>query len=399
MKSSIFTLFVILLSVLSQGFAVEKGRNFTLTGKVLEKESREPIEFANIGVENTFIGTASNLDGFFELRIPDQVDAEFLYVSAIGYGKLRLSIEELKKLDFINLEMIKQTYYIEDVHIEAQSREAYGILNKAAKKIGDNYVRQPYSAKAYYNNTVEEGSGVEIREAIVEISDRTGYYRETPSEAFKNRNYQFMEASRSFEVVSLEDGRTRMDELLEFDIVRNPSNILEIKYLNYFDLKLEDPVLMGKDSVWVIAYHLPEPLLSATGDFYATSYNGRIYVRKKDYAILMNETRATSSAFNRFGRSLAIDFPDIDYNPVEFYYDFKTTYRNESGRYCLDRIISNRTNKWTDAHGVEQKQIIRSELMILETNVPSPAMIHSREYIENTPADNAFWSRFVKPGR
>ena len=399
MKSFASIIFFFFIFIISQSFAVEKERNIVLSGRVLEKESREPIEFASIGVEKTFIGTASNLEGYFELRIPEQVDAEFLYVSAIGYRKLRLPIDELKKKDFINLEMIKQTYYIEDVDIEAQSRIAYGILNETAERIEKNYLRKSFSQKAYYNNTIEQGREVKIREAIVEISDRTGYYRETPKATYKNRNYRFIEASRNFELKSLNDGYTRMDELLEFDIVRNPSNILEIKYLNYFDLKMEESALLGKDSVWVISYHLPEPLLSATGDFYSTSYNGRIYIRKEDYAILKNETRVTSSAYNRFGRSLAISTPEASYKPIEFYYDFETTYRIEHGKFCLDRIISNRTNKWANEFGVEQKQIIRSELLIFDANIKSPVSIDSRDYIEDTSTDDAFWSRFVKPKR
>ncbi|MEE9371797.1 MAG: TonB-dependent receptor [Saprospiraceae bacterium] len=58
---------------------------YTITGKIIEKGTGEPMSFAAVSVANTSKGTQSNLDGFFTLfGVPS--DTSTLLVSYVGYG-------------------------------------------------------------------------------------------------------------------------------------------------------------------------------------------------------------------------------------------------------------------------------------------------------------------------
>ena len=66
-----------------------------IKGKILDQSNRKPIAYANIGIVNTGVGTISNEDGTFSLKLPDQNKNDSLLFSAIGYGRKNISIQSL----------------------------------------------------------------------------------------------------------------------------------------------------------------------------------------------------------------------------------------------------------------------------------------------------------------
>jgi hypothetical protein len=70
----------------------------SVKGEIKSKSSNEPIPYVNITKENRQEGTYSNERGEFQINFkPD----ETLFFSAIGYKKVSLSYDDLKKNDFL----------------------------------------------------------------------------------------------------------------------------------------------------------------------------------------------------------------------------------------------------------------------------------------------------------
>ncbi len=63
-----------------------------LRGKVID-EKGEPIPFVNIGIENTYIGTISEMNGDFELKIPEKFVTEVVLFSSIGYHRISIPVK------------------------------------------------------------------------------------------------------------------------------------------------------------------------------------------------------------------------------------------------------------------------------------------------------------------
>ncbi|GAB3513925.1 carboxypeptidase-like regulatory domain-containing protein [Emticicia fontis] len=90
-----------LVTLLSLGFSLEsqaQNNNWTIKGRVLEA-NKAPLEFVNVYVNNTSIGTASKADGSFTLTVPKSIQKIELVVSFIGYNTLKkvLSPNEMNK--------------------------------------------------------------------------------------------------------------------------------------------------------------------------------------------------------------------------------------------------------------------------------------------------------------
>ena len=80
----VFFLFIISFEV--------AGQTISLTGKVLNAQTQEPIPFVNIGTLNTTKGTSSNIYGEFVLNI-DSLPQE-IFFSHLNYSKRGIRVIE-----------------------------------------------------------------------------------------------------------------------------------------------------------------------------------------------------------------------------------------------------------------------------------------------------------------
>lgn len=74
-----------------------------ISGKVFSAQDKQPIAYANIGIVKTDVGTISNEDGSFSIKIPKQYAKERLLMSALGYERIYLSIDSVKSFKNITV--------------------------------------------------------------------------------------------------------------------------------------------------------------------------------------------------------------------------------------------------------------------------------------------------------
>ena len=87
MKRRFILFLILLLSNFLTAIHAQEGV-WTLRGKVLEPD-KTPLEFVNVYVNNTSIGTTTKADGSFILKIPKSVHKIEIVVSFIGYNTLK----------------------------------------------------------------------------------------------------------------------------------------------------------------------------------------------------------------------------------------------------------------------------------------------------------------------
>ncbi|MEJ7659251.1 MAG: carboxypeptidase-like regulatory domain-containing protein [Hymenobacter sp.] len=74
--------FLLAISALLSQLAAAQG---LVTGKVLDRQTRQPVPYASVVVAGTSLGTTSNAEGEFGLRVA-QLPAKLLAFS-LGYGR------------------------------------------------------------------------------------------------------------------------------------------------------------------------------------------------------------------------------------------------------------------------------------------------------------------------
>ena len=68
----------------------------TIRGKIIDNNTKETLIGANVIIKGTSIGTATNLDGYFEINTSDKFPI-ILIISYLGYANKEVVVEGNKK--------------------------------------------------------------------------------------------------------------------------------------------------------------------------------------------------------------------------------------------------------------------------------------------------------------
>ena len=278
----------------------------TIKGKVVNANSNRPVSYTNIGLEGTFYGTASDDEGNFELKIPEEMVGKNIYFSAVGFENRQFPVNTLFDKEFNVIKLKSQSYGVGEVDIAAQNMVLIRILRMASENIKYNYGAGPFNLHCSYNNErTVDGQVQNPQIASVLVYDAKGYSEVSNSDAFTSRKYS-VKKENSDDDYTFSTASLNIDDLLALDWVRSASNVLNPGLLADYNLKLESQPTIEAKEYWVIAFDQDEPSLEGSGDFYATSFSGKITINKTDYSVLQIEGKVESAKNNRQGKGLAV---------------------------------------------------------------------------------------------
>ncbi|CAA6828685.1 MAG: TonB-dependent receptor, putative [uncultured Aureispira sp.] len=148
---------LVLLFSLGQNLSAQKKKSITIVGKVLEKNSQSPVEFATIMVahkatKSLITGTTTTADGSFEL----QVDSNNFYieVSFIGFVKQQITDIEVvgRKVNLGVIELSEDGQLLDDVVVRAEKSEMEFKLDKKVFNVGKDLSSTGASALEILDN-------------------------------------------------------------------------------------------------------------------------------------------------------------------------------------------------------------------------------------------------------
>ncbi|NMB80842.1 MAG: carboxypeptidase-like regulatory domain-containing protein [Ignavibacteria bacterium] len=115
----IFLLVGLLLSQLT--FA--QGKKFTLEGRVIDKQSGEPLVLVNVYLSETTLGAATDKNGNFKISdVPQSLFS--LVASAIGYEHQIVAVDLRKGINkFIEIKLTPKTYELGEISVKDRTDE------------------------------------------------------------------------------------------------------------------------------------------------------------------------------------------------------------------------------------------------------------------------------------
>jgi hypothetical protein len=340
----------------------------TIMGKVVDETTNEPVSYTNIGLEGTFYGTASNAEGNFELKIPEELATKNIFFSAVGFQNKTFPVTELFGKEFTVVKLQSQSYDIGDINVAAQSRVLIRILRMAAENTPYNFIGGPLNLVGTYENSKTIDDTIKMNQnAAVVIFDKTGYSKPSKADAFLSVKYSLDRENETPAGYRFSTGTNNLDELLELDWVRSGSSVLNPALSPYFKLTLEEePVIDGVEH-WVIAFKQTVPTLAGSGDFHATLFEGKITIAKDDYSVKKIEGTIRSDKNSLQGRSVAVGNSSIK-TRENVSYDFMVTYSNlKPDVILLNKKYESEGKKVSEQSGLKIKRVQTTGLTTLET--------------------------------
>lgn len=362
------------------------GQNLIVSGTVTNSETGDPVEFANIGIEDTYLGTATNMDGNFEIILSQQLVHNMVRISAVGFKSKSYLVNDWIQQKVVNIHLTPENYGISEISVEAKSKIGYGIIRSASNLISDNYIQNSYTYKCYLHTMSPLNGRESITESLFLLTDGEGYKKRSFTNAFQNRNYKIIESSTNEKMKDLKRGMTLIDQVINQDIVRCPGNVLSTESMNDFDVEVLGNDIIDGDSVWVIQYSCKTPTIQNSGDPELVDYKGKIWVNMISNAVMKNSIEATRKGYFLHGNSFK-NASDKDQKKV--IYKAVTTYSKKENHYILNTINYSLSDN-------QEKILQQLFLKVVEVS-PYDINIVNRQYYNGINKDSVFWLNYKRP--
>lgn len=382
MKCVVMLLFMpLLLSFQTLSAQDDETPKIKIKGTLVSVKDDSPIAFANVGVVGTYLGTSSDAKGNFTLEVDSLFLSYDVQISTIGYHSAQFALKELFSQPKVSLEAT--SYEISTVNVEAKSAVLVGYLRKAVHNIPSNYIMGDYNYKFKFKSDVSGNGETRSREALGVTYDAVGYERENYADGYNHVNYVINYSHKNFDQIPLSEGLTEMDDLLAGDVVRFAGNVLDTSHFSSYILNLVSITEYNNDSVYVISYKNTQPSAASTRVAHVTSYEGEIFVRKRDFAIIRNTLNVDASLLSRHGISY-VEANKLTPFGKNVRYTLTTSYKEDNGKLLLSSVHLKQSYTAKSSGTVQ----VDSNLTIMDCKQQKVKKITRRDYFDGA-SDNA----------
>ena len=321
-------IFFLLLDIAPLQAREEVDGYFTVTGVVRNKDDRKKLENVNISVPGTNIGTVTNSDGIFSLKIKDAEIVRGLEVSHIGYLNTQISLKENKDLSTLTVWMMPAPNLLSEIVIFGNN--ARGIVEEAIRKIPVNYSPNENMLTTFYRETVQKRRRyISVSEAVIDVY-KTAYNDRVPVkdkvQLQKGRRLLSQKTSDTL-AVKVVGGPSLA---IYLDVVKNQDALLNMGDLDYYEFHIEEPVNFDNRMQYVISFRPKVSLMYAL--FYGKLYIDfeKLAFTRAEFSLDMkNKTKAVEAILHK--KPLGLQF-----KPQEVSY--LVTYKEQNGKTYLNYI-------------------------------------------------------------
>ncbi|MEQ9165787.1 MAG: carboxypeptidase-like regulatory domain-containing protein, partial [Fulvivirga sp.] len=185
-------LIVIFLSISAIGFSQ---KTITISGKLIDDETEEPIIFASIGIDGKSVGTVSNAVGEFDFHVPYIYKDYRMVIRMLGYQNLSVPISNYAYKDTVIFRLKRASKVLDEVII-TDSLNGGDIVSAALNKIDQNYPKEPFLMDGFYRDLKKVGGKYfSLLEAAVKIYDED--YEEPKNKNRLRERVALMEVRKS----------------------------------------------------------------------------------------------------------------------------------------------------------------------------------------------------------
>jgi hypothetical protein len=298
----------------------------TISGMVRDQKSKKKLEYVNIAVQGSNIGTVTNSDGEFSIKIKNSLLAKEIQLSHVGYLNAIIPVNGSDVTDVV-VNLIPTENLLEEVIIRA--RDPRYIVEEAMSKIAVNYSPSTNMLTGFYRETAQKGRRyINISEAIIDIY-KTPYTENVDRDRvqiYKGRSLLSQKKSDTL-VVKLLGGPNLS---IYIDIVKNPDILLDKEMLPYYSFKMEESAMIDKRPQYVITF-TPQAILP-----YALYY-GKLYIDKDKLAFTRAEFNLNMDDRNKATQAILKKKPfGLRFKPLEV--SFLVTYKQRNNLTYLSYI-------------------------------------------------------------
>lgn len=368
---------------------------FFLSGRISDSKQRTPIKYATVSIAGKPVGTISNFDGDFLLKVhPDNI-YDTIVISCIGYQQLILPAYKILDEDIFLLNPI--SIRIKEVKVTATT--PHELLKNIRKNIQKNYSDNTRLMTAFYRETIQQDNRyISVSEAIMEVL-KAPYSKPLRKDVIRLVKGRKSPDVQPFQWISLKLQGGPFS-IIKLDIVKTLERFINEDFEPLYEYKISKVIWYKNNPVYVLDFR-------SVSNLGFPLYTGKLFVHRESFAIVYAEFKlnkrslreAKNTMIRKKPRGVKARIPTVDY---------RVSYQQFEGRWHLATARSSIKVKVKSKHdklNSEFKSI--SDLLITSIKPTELKRFHRDESFSNRDVfvemineyDERFWGSYniIKP--
>ncbi len=384
------------LNTLKKVEQIVRGQNVRLKGRILDKETGEPIPFATLIMKKEEIYRVADENGYYELPVKKAtLEKASVDISSLGFHTKTILLKNLKKDTFLKPKFEELDEVVITGFLSPKTVLEKAILNKSS-----NHPVEPFNFHRYAKiiNNVNDSNVLDL-ELITKDYDE-GYlspYRITNEvkQVKWNTNNHLEKKWDTYSIIPYRQNSIRY------------SNILHKRKFKKFDLKFVKSNEIEDNGLYVIAFETERNKWNYTNRGYPTKYSGRVYINRENFAIIKVvenwESQLNKEEIEKYlkGR-IAGNFENA--KEILLKEEHICTYDkiDENGKYYAKRFFNRRYSENLDVQNKEYIGVFErdSHFFDFELNdveyIEYEHKLKDKSSLDRVEYDKSFWDSFKK---
>ncbi|MDR2042608.1 MAG: carboxypeptidase-like regulatory domain-containing protein [Tannerella sp.] len=307
--------------------AQEPAGYITVSGRVKDFYSKKDVEHVSVTAVGAHVGTITNEDGEFTLKLPAGLKASEIELSCLGYYNARIRISR---------EQHPQTYFLKPQSFPLTEIEVFSwqhprdLIKAALSKVEQNYCMNPNLLTGFYRETIQKRNKyIHISEAVVQI------YKNSYGEAdIESDRVQVLKGRK---LISPNPRDTLSVKLLGgpnmavyMDVIKNPGLLLSDGVLPFYSYKMGETTLLNDRLQYVVHFQPQVVLLEPL-------YCGTLYIDRETLAFTRAEFSMDMKDRLKVIHIILKEKPSgLRFSPEEVSY--VVTYKQHNGKTYLNYV-------------------------------------------------------------
>lgn len=319
-------LLIVLLGPNAGGLLAQQGYT-TYRGRVMDSESKDRLEAVNLEVKQSNVGTVTNSEGEFILKVSDDENTGIVVVSLLGYQPKEVSLDGLTgKNPVIYLE--PKATSLSEVNLVAFGN-AEALVRRVFNDKYDNQLNDPVMMTAFYRETIRKRRrNVSLTEAVVNV------YKQ-PYTAVRRDVLELRRARKSTDYRRLDTVALKLQggpfATVFLDVMKYPEFIFTSETIGEYRYEFKSPSTVNNRTVYVVSFTLDsrpdEP-----------HYYGQLYIDTETLALVSADYKLNVGDKEAAGRMFVKKKPrDIFAYPLSATYKVDYRERDEKWHYGYSR--------------------------------------------------------------
>lgn len=366
---------------------------YTINGTVKNMRTKKKIAYVNVSVVGTNIGTISNEDGEFVLKLNNRLQTTEIELSSVGYYNSKMEVSKDREPN--------RTFYMNPRSIDLGTVEVLSwedpreLIAAALDKVGVNYSLTPNLMTGFYRETAQKSKKyINVSEAVIHL------YKDSYKDDIYKEKVQVLKG-RSLISPRLND--TLAVKLLGgpnlaifCDIVKNPGMILDKNLLFYYSYKMGDMTSVNNRLQYVVHF-MPQVLIDQP------LYSGTFYIDHETLAFTRAEFKMDMHDKDKVTALILRHKPQgLRFSPQEVSYVI--SYRQQEGKTYLNYVHNEMRFKcdwkrrlFATSYTVISEMVVTDNQMDNIARIPSKSSFSMNKSLSDeamTYYDSDFWGAY-----